>query len=161
MLHNYRSRQFHITLNGINPSSGFKDMPSKNLAQVLPHLTSFGPYGAHRTGTITMTMHYYKSRKVHKTVNELNPSSGFRDLRPAMFGPNLCQIWQVSGPWASPYGANGKMAMTVHNHRPKQFHRTWNRENLSRSYRDMGSASLAATFPPTRQPIQTVTTIPL
>ena len=28
MLHNYRSRQFHITLNGINPSRGSKDMGS-------------------------------------------------------------------------------------------------------------------------------------
>ena len=28
MLHNYRSRQFHRTLNGINPSSGFRDMGS-------------------------------------------------------------------------------------------------------------------------------------
>ena len=28
MLHNYVSRQFHITLNGINPSSGSRDMVS-------------------------------------------------------------------------------------------------------------------------------------
>ena len=28
MLHNYRSRQFHRTSNGINPSSGFRDMGS-------------------------------------------------------------------------------------------------------------------------------------
>ena len=28
MLHNYKSRQFHRTSNGINPSSGFKDMGS-------------------------------------------------------------------------------------------------------------------------------------
>ena len=28
MLHNYRSRQFHRTWNGINPSSGFRDMGS-------------------------------------------------------------------------------------------------------------------------------------
>ena len=28
MLHNYRSRQFHRTSNGINPSSGSKDMGS-------------------------------------------------------------------------------------------------------------------------------------
>ena len=26
MLHNYRSWQFHITMNGINPSNGFRDM---------------------------------------------------------------------------------------------------------------------------------------
>ena len=28
VLHNYRSRQFHRTLNGINPSSSFRDMGS-------------------------------------------------------------------------------------------------------------------------------------
>ena len=28
MLHNYWSRQFHRTYNGINPSSGFKDIGS-------------------------------------------------------------------------------------------------------------------------------------
>ena len=28
MLHNYRSRQFYRTLNGVNPSSGFRDMGS-------------------------------------------------------------------------------------------------------------------------------------
>ena len=42
MLHNYRFRQFHRTSNGINPSSGFRDM---SLAQVLPDLTSFWPKG--------------------------------------------------------------------------------------------------------------------
>ena len=45
MLHNYRSRQFDRTLNGINPSSGFKDMVPQSLAQVLPDLTSFLPMG--------------------------------------------------------------------------------------------------------------------
>ena len=49
-----------------------------------------------------------------------------RDMRSAKSGPNLCQIWQVFGPWASPYGANGQMTMTVHNYRPRQFHRTSN-----------------------------------
>ena len=36
----YRSRQFHRTSNDTNPSSGFKDM-----AKVLPDLTSFWPMG--------------------------------------------------------------------------------------------------------------------
>ena len=47
--------------------------------------------------------------------------------------------------------------MTVHNYRPRQFHRTSNGENPSSGYRDMGSASLAAARPAAR----TVTTIPL
>ena len=44
------------------------------------------------------------------------------------------------------------MSMTVHNYRPRQFHRTSNGENLSSGYRDMGSASLAADRPPARPP---------
>ena len=78
-------------------------------------------------------------------------------MRSAKSGPNLWQIWQVFGPWASPYGANGHMTMTVHTYRPRQFHRTSNEENPSSGYRDMGSASLAAARPAAR----TVTTIPL
>ena len=72
----------------------------------------FGPWA---NGQITMTVHNYRSRQVHKTLNGVNPSSRFRDLRSAKSGPNLCQIWQVFGPWASPYGANGQMTTTVHN----------------------------------------------
>ena len=116
-----------------------------------------------------MTLHNYRSRQVHKTLNGVNPSSSFRDMRSAKSGPNLWQIWQVFGPWASPYGANGQITMTVHNYRPRQFHRTSNGENPSSGYRDMGSASLAAarpaarppTRPPARPPARTVTTIPL
>ena len=108
------------------------------------------PYGAN--GQITTTLHNYRSRQVHETSNGVNPSSGFRDMLSAKSGCNLCQIWQVFGPWASPYGANGQMTMTVHNYRPRQFHRTSNGENPSSSYRDMGSASLAAARPAARLP---------
>ena len=99
-----------------------------------------------------MTVHNYRSRQVHETLNGINPSSGFRDMRSAKSGSNLWQIWQVFGPWASPYGANGQMSMTVHNYRPRQFHRTSNGENPSSGYRDMGSASLAAARPTARPP---------
>ena len=99
-----------------------------------------------------MTVHNYRSRQVHETLNGVNPSSGFRDMRSAKSGPNLWQIWQVFGPLASPYGANGQMSMTVHNYRPRQFHRTSNGENPSSGYRDMGSASLAAARPTARPP---------
>ena len=78
-------------------------------------------------------------------------------MRSAKSEPNLWQIWQVFGPWARPHGTNGQMTMKVHNYRPRRFHRTSNGENPSNSYRDMGSASLAAARPPAR----TVTTIPL
>ena len=108
-----------------------------------------------------MTLHNYRSRQVHGTLNGVNPSSSFRDMRSAKSGPNLWQIWQVFGPWASPYGANGHMTMTVHTYRPRQFHRTSNGENPSSGYRAMGSASLAAARPPARPPARPVTTIPL
>ena len=99
-----------------------------------------------------MTLHNYRSRQVHETLNGVNPSSSFRDVRSAKSGHNLWQIWQVFGPWASPYGANGHMTMTVHTYRPRQYHRTSNGENPSSGYRDMGSASLAAARPAARPP---------
>ena len=92
-----------------------------------------------------MTLHNYKPRQVHRTLNWVNPSSSFRDMRSAKSGPNL---WQVFGPWASPYGTNAPITMTVHNYRPKEIHRTSNGENPSSGYRDMGSVSLAAARPP-------------
>ena len=98
---------------------------------------------------MTMTLHNYKSRQFHKTLNGLNRSSGFSDLHSAKSGSNLCQVF---GPWASPYGANGQMTMTMHNYRPRQFHRTSNGKNPSNVYRDMGSASLVAAHPAARPP---------
>ena len=143
MLHNYSSKQFHRTSNGINPSSGFRDMGS---AKSGPNAALFDKYGTN--GQITMTVHNYK--QVHKTLNGVNPSSSFRDTRSAKFGPNLWQILQVLGPWANPYGANGLMTMTMHNHKPIQFHKASNGENPSSGYRDMGSVSLVAARPPER-----------
>ena len=113
------------------------------------------PYGANRQ--ITMTLHNYRSSQVQWTSNWLNPSSRFRGMRFIKSEPNLWQIWQVFGPLASPYESNGQMTMPVHNYRPRQFHKTSNGENPSSGYRDMRSASLAATRPAAR----TLTTIPL
>ena len=87
------------------------------------------------------------SRQVHETLNGVNPSSSFRDMRFTKTVPNLLQLWQVFGPWASPYVANGQLTMTVYNYRPRKFHRTLNGENPSCRYRDMVSASLAAPHP--------------
>ena len=44
MLHNYRSRQFHRTLNGMDPYSGFRDMGS---AKYGPSAAWFGKFLAH------------------------------------------------------------------------------------------------------------------
>ena len=154
-VHNYRSRQVNETLNRVNPSSSFRDVRSAKSGPNLWQIWQvFGPgvrpYGAN--GQITMTVHNYRSRQVHETLNRVNPSSSFRDVSSAKSGPNLWQIWQVFGPWASPYGANGHMTIAVHTYRPRQFHRTSNGENPLSGCRDMGSASLAAARPPARPP---------
>ena len=145
MSHNYRSRQFQRT----------------SMVQV------FGPWARPfgTNGQITKMLHNYRSRRVQETLNGVNPSSAFRDMRSTKSGPNMWHIWQVFGPWASPYGANGQMIMTAHNYRPRQFHRTSNGDNPSSGYRDTGSASLVAArlAPPAggHPPAQTVMTIPL
>ena len=92
MLHNYKSRQFHRTSNGINLSSGFKDMGSAKCCLIWQVFGPWAnPYGAN--GQITMTVHNYRSRQVHGTLNGVHPSSSFRDMRSAKSGPDLWQIW--------------------------------------------------------------------
>ena len=86
----------------------------QSLAQVLPVLTSFWPMGKPIWGkwANNYDVAQLQSRQVHETLNGVNPSSSFRDMRSAKSGPNLWQIWQAFGPWASPYGANEQMIMT-------------------------------------------------
>ena len=112
MLHNYRSRQFHRTSNGINPSSGLRDMGSAKSCPNAAWFEVFGPWASPKgaNGQIIMTLQNYGSRQVHKTLNGVNPSSSFREMCSAKSGPNLWPIWQVIGPWASPYGANGQIS---------------------------------------------------
>ena len=69
---------------------------------------------------------------IHPAVSEICVPQSLDPICAKVFGPN---------------GANGLMTMTVHNYRPRQFHRTSNGENPSSSYRDMGPASLAAARP--------------
>ena len=45
ILYNYRSRQFHITSNGINPSNGFRDMASKKSGPSAVSFEQFLVYG--------------------------------------------------------------------------------------------------------------------
>ena len=61
-------------------------------------------------------------------------------MHSAKCGLHWYQIWQVFGPWAGTYGANGQMKMTFHNYKSRQFHRMWNREHQSSSFRNMLSA---------------------
>ena len=92
-LHNCRSRQFHRTSNGINPSSGFREMSSTKSSPSAAKFDKFWAHGQAYLGQITMMLHNYRSRQVHETLNGVNPSSGIRDMRLAKSGPNLCQIW--------------------------------------------------------------------
>ena len=87
MLHNYRSRQFHRTSNGINPSSGFRDMGSASYGPSAAWFDKFLAHGLAHMGQITMTVHNYRSRQVHETLNVVNPSSRFRDLRSQSLDP--------------------------------------------------------------------------
>ena len=122
----------------------------QSLAQVLPNLTSFWPMGKPIWGKWANN---YNSAQLQVQTSPWNFKWGqsiqwfqryaFHKVW-TQFVPNFCQVF---GPWASPYGANGQMTMTVHYYRPRQFHRTSNRENPSSGYRDMGSASLAAARP--------------
>ena len=95
MLQNFRSRQFHRTSNGINPSSGFRDMSSAESDPSAAWCDVFGswasPYGAN--GQIKL--HNYRYRQVYETLNGVNLPSGSRDMRSAKSGSNLWQIWQV------------------------------------------------------------------
>ena len=102
MLRSFRSREFHRTLNGINPSSSIRDMGSAKSGPSAAWFDMFLAHGQAHRGQITMMLHNYKSRQVHKTLNGVNQS---RDMRSAVSWPNLRQIWHVFGPWASPYGA--------------------------------------------------------
>ena len=54
--------------------------------------------------------------------------------------PKCCLIWQVFGPWASPYGANGQITMILHNYTcyiSRQVHETLNGVNPSNDFRYM------------------------
>ena len=111
-------------------------------------------------GQITVTLHNYRSRQVHETLNRVNPSSSFRDMRSAKSGTNL---WQICGKFL----ARGQAHMGQMGKWPWQCATTGldnptelRMEKIHQAVRDMGSASLART-PKDRPPARTVTTIPL
>ena len=91
-------------------------------------------------GQMTLMLHNYRSRLFHRILNGINPSSGFWRYGFRKVWPKCCLIWQVFGPWANPYGANGQITMTVHNYRSRQVHETLNGVHPSSGFRDMRSA---------------------
>ena len=100
MLHKCRSRQFLRTSNGTNPASGFRDMGSVKSGISAALFDKFLAVGQAHMGQITSTLHNYRSRQVHDTLNGINPSSGFRDICSTKSEPNLCQIcfWPMGKP---------------------------------------------------------------
>ena len=71
--HNYRSRQGHNTLTGVNPSSGFRDMCS---AKSGPNLWQIWQI----FGRMSIREHNFRPRQLDRTLNGENPSSGLRDM---------------------------------------------------------------------------------
>ena len=123
MLHNYRSRKFHRTSNGINPSSGFKDMDSTSLAQVLPDLTSFWPMGKPISGKWA---NKYDSAQLHVYTSPWNFKWGTsiqRFQRYAIrkvwtqFVTNLTSFWPmdkpIRGKWANDHDSAQLEAKTI------------------------------------------------
>ena len=107
VLYTYRSRRFHITSNGINPSSSFRNMASTKYVRSAASFYKLRAMEKHIWGK--WANYYdtvnYKSRQVHNTLNGLNPSSGFRDLSPANSGPNFFHILKsFFGPWVNDLG---------------------------------------------------------
>ena len=46
-------------------------------------------------------------------MDNVNPSSGFRDICSAKSGSQWYLIWQVLGPWTSPYMENGQVTIRL------------------------------------------------
>ena len=109
-----------------------------------------------------MTVHNYRSRQVHETLNGVHPSSSFRDMRSAKSGPNLWQIWQVFGPWASPYGEMGKWPWQCTT-RGLDNSTELRMEKICQAVTEIWVPQVwqPPAQPPTRPPARTMMTIPL
>ena len=75
-----------------------------------------------------------QQRQFHWTSNGENSCNSFKVWTP--FVPSLTSFWTMG----SPYEAKGQIIMTLHNYRPRLFHRTPDGVNPSSVFRDMSSA---------------------
>ena len=108
-----------------------------------------------------MTVHTYRSRQVHQTLNGVHPSSGFNIyiyMRSAKSGPNLWQIWKFLAHGKAHIGQMGKW--------PWQC-TTRGLDNSTKLRVEKIRQAVTKIWvpqvwqPPARPPAQTVTTIPL
>ena len=90
-LHNYRSRQVHETLDGVNPSCSFRDMHSaicgkfdKFLAHGQAHMGQMGEWP------------WQCTRQLHRTSNRKNPSSSYRNMGSGSRPPSRrLVLWKI------------------------------------------------------------------
>ena len=123
MLHNYRSRQVHETLNRVNPSSGFRVMSSAKSGPKLRQIWQFfgpwkSPYG--ENGQMTMTVHNYRTRQFHRTLNGENPSSGYRDMSSASLAAVRLPVTTIP---LKPEGLRGKKQRNVSLHMASSWYK--------------------------------------
>ena len=149
MLNNCSFRQLHRTSKGIYSSSGFRDMGSAMYGPSVAWFEKFLTHGQAQMGKwiwrctttgLEKSMKHYTGY-IHSALSEI---CILQSLAP------ICGKFDKF--LAHGQVHMGQMAMTVHNYRPRHFHKTWNRENLSSGYIDMDSASLAAARPAAHPP---------
>ena len=99
-LHYNRTRKFYKTSKGGNPSIYFR-------YTLCPHWPMCKPIWA--SEKMPMTLHNYRSKQFRRTLNRVNLSSGFTDLRSINLDPTGIRF----GPCASPCMASGYMTITL------------------------------------------------
>ena len=157
MTHNYRSRQFHITLSGINASSRFRDMASTKSSPSAASFEKFWTMGKPMWGNWA---NYYDSAQLQVYTSPLNfkwaksiqqfQRSAFRKVW-TQFVPNLTSFWSIGKPilgkWANDHTNAQLQALTI----PQNFE-----QRISKLIQKYGFLK-----PGSRPPARTVRTIPL
>ena len=103
-LNNYRSGQSHRTLNGKNPCSGLRDMYSDPWESPCGSKGQMGKWPWHCTATACTGCDNsidLQMEKIYPAVSEICFLQKEREM--------------CSGPWASPYGSNVQVTITLHN----------------------------------------------
>ena len=109
-----------------------------------------------------MTLHNYRSGQVHETLNGINPSCSFRDMRSAKSGPNL---WQIDKFLAHGQAHMGQMGIWPWQCTPTGLDNSTElrMEKIHQAVTEIWVPQVwqPPARPPTHPPARTVTTIPL